>query len=170
MYELNIPKARVACLIGKNGETRKLIERSTQTRLRVSSEGYIQIDGGGYEGYVCEMVVKAIGRGFNPLIALQLVQDNYALEIIEIKEVAGNKPHKLVRIKSRLIGERGKARRVIERLTHCNVCVYGKTVSIIGEYDKLNVAFRGIQKLLHGSPHGHVFGFLEKEMKKMRVV
>ncbi len=169
MYELRIPRARVACLIGKKGETKRLIERSTKTRLRVSSEGDVQIDGEGYNGYICETVVKAVGRGFNPLVALQLLQENYALEIIEIKDVAGNKPHKLTRIRSRLIGERGKARRIIERLTRCHVCVYGKTVSIIGEYEPLNVAFRGLQKLLHGSPHGHVYGFLEREMRKVRI-
>ena len=73
-----------------------------------------------------------------------------------------------MRIKSRLIGSGGKAREIIERLTSCNLCIYGKTVSIIGEFDKLNIAFRGVEKLLLGSPHGNVYGFLEREMKKLK--
>ena len=73
-----------------------------------------------------------------------------------------------MRIKSRLIGKNGKARRVIERLTRCDICIYGKTVSLIGEFGELDVAFRGVEKILVGSPHGNVYSFLEKEMRKLR--
>ena len=168
MYEVKIPQARVACLIGKEGTMKKVIERSTNTRLRVSAEGDVLIEGESYDGYLCENVVRAIGRGFNPIIALQLVQENYALEIIEIKEVIGNKPQHLIRIRSRLIGQRGRARRVLERLTRCHICIYGKTVSLIGTYEHVSIATRGVKKLLHGSSHGNVYGFLERGMKKLK--
>ncbi len=167
MYVLKITKARVACLIGKNGQTKKLIEKRTNTCLRVSKEGDVEIQGEGYEAYVCEKVIKAIGRGFNPLIAMNLTRDDYALEIIDIKDFSGNSKKKFVRLKSRLIGTKGKARRVIEKMTGCNLCIYGKTVSIIGEYSRLNVAYIGVQKLISGSPHGNVYGYLEREMKKL---
>ena len=32
MYEVKIPKERIAVLIGHNGETKKLIEKTTKTR------------------------------------------------------------------------------------------------------------------------------------------
>ena len=168
MYEVKIPQARVACLIGKEGTMKKVIERSTNTRLRVSAEGDVLIEGESYDGYLCENVVRAIGRGFNPIIALQLVQENYALEIIEIKEFIGNKPQHLIRIRSRLIGQRGRARRVLERLTRCHICIYGKTVSLIGTYEHVSIATWGGNKLLPGSSHGNVYGFLERGMTKLK--
>ncbi|MEK6922944.1 MAG: KH domain-containing protein [Nanoarchaeota archaeon] len=168
MHELKIPKGRVGCLIGKNGETKKVIERSTKTKIKVTTEGDLEIFGDGFGEYLCEKVVKAVGRGFNPDLALNLVRDGYGLEIIDIGKFSGGNKKKFMRIKARLIGKRGKARMVIERLTECHVSVYGKTVSIIGELDKLHIAFRGMEKLMHGSPHGNVYVYLEREMAKLR--
>lgn len=168
MYELKIPKGRIACLIGKNGITKKAIEKTMNVKLKIYNEGDVEIYGEGYNGYVCEKIVKAISRGFNPNIALSLTNDDYALEIINIKDYSGNSKKKFIRIKSRLIGKNGKARKVVEILTGCYVCIYGKTISLIGEYEKLDVAYRGIDKLLNGSTHGKVYAFLEREMKKLR--
>ena len=168
MYEIKIPKARVACLIGRKGVTKKVIENSTKTKLRISKEGDVEIYGDGYDGYICEKIVRAVGRGFNPIIALNLVQEDYSLVVLDIKDFTGKSKSKFMRIKSRLIGSKGKARKVIEKLTECSFCVYGKTASLIGEFDKLNVAFKGVEKLLMGSPHGNVYSFLEREMRKIR--
>ncbi|MFH1592895.1 MAG: KH domain-containing protein [Candidatus Woesearchaeota archaeon] len=167
MYELKIPKGRVGCLIGKKGEIKKIIERSTKSRIRVSREGDVEIEGEGLGGFICEKIVKAVGRGFNPEIALNLVRDDYELEIIDIKEFCAGSKKKIIRVKSRLIGSEGKARTIIERLTGCNICIYGKTVSTIGRVDRLSVCHRAIEKLLHGSPHGKVYGFVEREMKRI---
>lgn len=168
MYEIKIPKLRVGCLVGKKGETKKLIERSTKTKIKVSSEGDVEISGDSFGAYVCEKVVRAVGRGFNPNIAMNLVREDYGFEVLDINDYTGRNKNNLFRIRARLIGTRGKARRVIEKITECNICVYGKTVSVIGEVNKLNIAFRGIQKLLQGSIHSNVYGFLEKEVAKLR--
>ena len=168
MYEIKIPKIRVGCLVGRKGETRKLIERSTKTKIKVSSEGDVEIHGDTYGAYICEKIVRAIGRGFNPDIALNLVNEDYGFVVLDIKDYSGKNKNSLFRIRARLIGTRGKARKVIEKITECDVCVYGKTVSIIGEVSKLNIAFRGIQKLLQGSIHSNVYIFLEKEMHKLK--
>jgi len=167
MHEIKIPKLRVGCLVGKKGETKKLIERSTKTKIKVSREGEVEVDGESYGAYMCEKIVKAIGRGFNPDIALNLVREDYGFEVLDIKDYTGKNKNSLFRIRARLIGTNGKARKIIEKITECNVCVYGKTVSIIGEISKLNVAFRGIQKLLQGGMHSNVYGFLEREMEKL---
>ena len=139
MYELKIPKSRVACLIGKKGETKRLIERSTKTRMKVYTEGDVEINGDGFSAYICEKIVRAVGRGFNPNIAIDLLKEDFGLEILNIKDYTGNSKKKFYRIKSRLIGKEGKSRKVIEKIRGCHVCVFGKTVSIIGKFDKLNV-------------------------------
>ncbi len=168
MHELKIPKERVACLIGKKGVTKKMIERRTKTRLVVSEEGDVEIEGDGYGEYVCETIVKAVGRGFNPNVALELLKDNYGLQIINVKDYSGDSKKKLIRLRSRLIGSKGKARKVVERLTRCHVSVYGKTVTILGELEYLPVATKGILKLLNGSEHGSTYAFIEREMGKVR--
>ena len=168
VYELRIPKARVGSLIAKKGKDKTILEKHTNTSIKVSAEGEVEITGEGLGGYLCGEIVKAIGRGFNPQVALQLLEDNYGLEIIDLKSYAGNNKKKLTRIKSRIIGIKGKAWKVIERLTECDMSVYGNTVSLLGNHEKLYIAFRGVEKLLMGSPHGNVYGFLEREMKKLR--
>ena len=168
MHEIKIPKQRVGCLIGKNGVDKKIIERSTKAKIKVNVEGEVEIDGDSLGEYVCAKIVKAIGRGFTPEIALRLVNDAYGLEVIDIKSHCAGSQKKITRIKSRLIGSGGKARKVIEKITGCDVRVYGKTISLIGELDKLSVALRGVEKLLSGSPHGPVYAFLEREIKKLK--
>ncbi|MEK6952883.1 MAG: KH domain-containing protein [Nanoarchaeota archaeon] len=168
MFELKIPKSRVGVLIGKKGETKRLIQKNTKCQLEISAEGDVIITGNSVDEFICENVVKAVGRGFNPLIALNLINDEYLLEIINIKEFSKGSENKFRRIKSRLIGTRGKTRKVIERLTNCNLVIYGKTVSLIGDVETIGVARKGVEKLLSGSPHGNVYGFIEREIRKLK--
>ncbi len=43
MRLIRIPKERVGVLIGKDGETKELIERRTGTRLQIDTEGDVNI-------------------------------------------------------------------------------------------------------------------------------
>jgi len=169
MFELKIPKSRVGVLIGKKGETKRLIQKNTKCKLEISAEGDVIITGESVDEFICENVVKAVGRGFNPLIALNLINDEYLLEIINIKEFTKGSEKKFKRIKSRLIGTQGKTRKVIERLTNCNLVIYGKTVSLIGGVETIIIARKGVEKLLSGSPHGNVYGFIEREIRKLKI-
>ena len=62
MYELRIPKERVAVLIGKNGEAKKDLEENTKTQIKVDSrEGDVFISGKDALGlYTARELVKAI--------------------------------------------------------------------------------------------------------------
>jgi ribosomal RNA assembly protein len=167
MDEIKIPKERIAVLIGKKGETKRKISRLTKTRIQVSSkEGDIVIDGeDGLNIYTAKKIINAIGRGFNPEIALNLLEENNDIEIINIQEFSRNARNDLTRIKSRLIGRDGKVRKLIEQLANVDISIYGKTISIIGNYNHLNMARHAIINLLNGSKHGNVYGYLEKQRK-----
>lgn len=168
MEELSISKARVAVLIGVKGTTKRKIERETKTRLKIFKEGDVEIDGESLNCFVTEKIVRAIGRGFNPVVALKLKDDDYILEIINITDYTGKSAKKLTRIKARLIGTRGKARKVIEKLTSTKIVIYGKTVSIIGKVEDVENAVAGVKYLLEGAPHGNVYKFLEEAIKKRK--
>ena len=166
-YELKIPLERVAVLIGKEGETKNKIEEMTQSRLNISPEGDVAISGeDGFMLYTTKEIVLAIARGFNPNTALMLLKTDYALEIINLRDIAGKSKNTLERLKGRIIGKGGKAREEIERLTSTKISVYGKTVGIIGEAGEVTLAREAAAMLLQGSMHKTVFQFLERKKKQ----
>ena len=167
-YILKIPEERVAVLIGKNGETKKEIEDLTKSKLDVSKEGDVDITGtDGLLLYTTKEIVKAIARGFNPKVALLLLKQDYAFELLDMKDIAGKSKNTLQRIKGRVIGKGGRSREEIERFTDTNISVYGKTVGIIGEVQQVSVARQAVAMLLQGSMHKTVWKFLEKKKKEM---
>ncbi len=170
LYELRIPKDRIAVFIGKEGKIKKEIELETKTKIKVDSkEGDVFISGEDALGlYSCREVIRAVGRGFNPDIAKLLLKSDYCFELIDLKEWAGKSKDTLLRIKGRVIGAEGKSRRLIEELTEAHICVYGKTIGIIGLPESSSVAREAVEKLLKGSPHSGVYRFLEKKRREMK--
>lgn len=170
IYELRIPKDRIAVLIGKQGKIKKEIETETKTKINVNSkEGDVFISGEEALGlYSCREVIRAIGRGFNPDIAKLLLKSDYCFELIDLKGYAGKSKDTLLRIKGRVIGSEGKTRRLIEELSEAYICVYGKTIGIIGLPESTSIAREAIEKLLKGSPHSTVYRFLEKKRRDLK--
>ncbi len=168
-YELKIPLARVAVVIGTSGKVKKEIEEATNTHVQVdSAEGDVFITGDDALGlYTAREVIGAIARGFNPEIAKLLLKQDYASEQINLDDYAKTKNHE-IRLKGRVIGAEGKARKIIEELTESHVSVYGKTITIIGEIENVTACKRAIEKLLGGSQHSTVYRWLEKWRKEMK--
>lgn len=171
MYEdqLKIPKERIPILIGKKGSIKKEIESKTKTKLKISKEGDVIISGEDtLDVYITKSIIKAIGRGFNPELALKLLNEDYCFEMIEIKDFAGKSKNKVLRLKGRAIGQKGKCRKTVEDLTDTNVSVYGKTVSILGKTDNVGLARKALESLLRGARHGNIYKWLEKQRKLRR--
>jgi len=168
MEQLKIPKDRIPCLIGVKGKDKRNLEKITNTKITIDSkEGDILIEGESLDCYICKNIIKAISRGFNPKIALQLTNESHTLEIINIDDFTKGSKNNLIRIRARIIGRKGKARKMIEHLTETDVCVYGKTVSIIGEQDNVYLAKRAVTHLLQGSDHSNVYSFIQKNKKDL---
>ncbi|MDP2906722.1 MAG: KH domain-containing protein [Nanoarchaeota archaeon] len=169
-YEIKIPKNRVAVLIGKKGFVKRNIQRLTNTRLIIDSkEGDVTIESeDSFAAYNTQNIIKAIGRGFNPNIALMLINENYSLEVLDITEFTGKSDKNIKRIKARIIGTKGKAWKMIERLTGCYLSVYGKTVSIIGLVENVVLARQAVEDLLKGAPHGNAYKYVQDKKRRMR--
>jgi len=168
-YELKIPKERVAVLIGRNGEVKKKIEAETGIILDIDSEeGDVTIKGNDpIKLYSAQDIIKAVGRGFNPEIALLMTKADYSFDIIDITDFAKTQ-NDMLRLKGRIIGQDGKSRRTIEELTETHICVYGKTVGIIGEVSRVSLTRRAVESLLSGSPHANVYHWLEKQRHNIK--
>jgi ribosomal RNA assembly protein len=174
MRSVRIPADRVGTLIGKNGETKKIIERMSGIRIDVDTEGGILFneEAKGVDPLMALKIVdviKAVGRGFNPDRAVRLFEDDEYFEAIDLKEVAGDKPNQLGRVRGRLIGSEGKTRRIIEDLTGCYMSVYGNTVALIGNSVSLPVAKHAIELILNGSEHSTVYHYLESQRPRLKI-
>ena len=168
---IRIPTDRIGVLIGKSGNVKSQIEIACSVKLEIDSEtGETLITGVGMiediQPFKAVEIVYAIGRGFSPSNAMKLLEGENTLHIIDIREFAGKSPNQVERIKGRIIGEGGKARRNMERLSDTSISVYGRTVSIIGETSKLKLAVDAISAISTGSMHGAVYHKLESARSK----
>mgnify|MGYP001586548380 CR=1 FL=1 len=170
IYEITIPKKRVAVLIGKKGSTKRRIEKITSTKLTIDSElGLVTIKGeDSLKTYQTKSVIEAIGRGFNPNISLSLLKEDICFEIIPMQNFAGRSKNNLIRIKSRIIGTRGKCRKTIESMTDTEISIYGKTVSIIGELQNVLIAKKAVEDILAGAPHAPVYKTIELSIERLK--
>lgn len=167
-YELKVPKERIAVLIGDKGKTKRGLEKKGGVKIKIDSEeGDVVVSSeDSLKAYNVLQVLKAIARGFNPKIAELLLKENYILDIIQVKEYSGKNKKKQKRLKGRIIGADGKARKVIESITDTHLSVYGKTVSIIGEAEGVELAGRAVESILSGAPHGPIFKSLEERKRE----
>jgi ribosomal RNA assembly protein len=170
MQHVKVPQDRIGALIGEGGDTMREIERRAEVRLDIDSEtGSVAIDSVGDPllGMVAPDVVRAIGRGFAPDVALSLLDDDMRrLDLIDISEVTRNK-NDLQRQKGRLIGENGRTRELMEELTGAEVVIYGTTVGIIGGPEEVEAVRRAVDMILDGAPHGAVYSFLERKHNEL---
>jgi len=169
IYSTKIPKERIAVLIGKEGIIKKQIESATKIKLKIDSkEGDVFLKGMDALGlYSAREVINAIGRGFNPEIALFLLKQDYMLEILNITDYIKSK-NSIIRLKGRVIGAEGRSRKTIEGLTETYISVYGKTIGIIGFSENVAISKKAIESLLSGSPHSSVYKWLEKRRSNMK--
>ncbi len=168
---IRIPNDRIAVLIGKSGMVKLKIEELCHVSLDINGDtGQVLIKSQGdvenIEPFKAMEIVTAIGRGFSPENAMTLLKGENALHVIDLREFAGKSNANVERIKGRIIGEGGRARRNMENLSGTHISVYGRTVSIIGDASKLRLAVDAISSISSGSMHGVVYSKLESANRK----
>ena len=172
---VKVPRERIGALVGPDGRVKASIEKKLSVGLRIDSQtGDIKITlmptaQDPTVLFRAKEVVTAIGRGFSPEHAFRLLEDDETmLEVIDLRETVGRSQSDMKRLKGRVIGKEGKTRRIIEELTEANVCVYGHTISIIGEIDQVEIAKEAVRMLIRGSLHGTVYRFLHRKRRELK--
>ncbi len=172
MKYLKIPVERIGVLIGKNGETKERIEKRTGLELSIDSkEGEVSINDEECDPLkilLTKNIIKAIGRGFSPENAFLLFNDDMDFFVFDIHDFVGKKPSHVKRVKGRVIGKKGKTKRIMEELTGSKISVFGHTISIISSVINMNIVKKSILMILNGSKHSAVYHFLEKQMKEIK--
>ena len=159
---IRIPQKRID-ILKKRDELREKIEEFTNTKIELSDE--VSIEGGSVDVFQAKNIVKAFGRGFDLDDCFYLLEDEYGLEIINLSEFTKSK-ERLKILKGRIIGTGGKTKKYIEKYAEVKTSIFGKTVAIIGKWDKIIVAREAIMKLIQGCTHQTLYRWLEKKAMK----
>ena len=173
---MKISKARIAVVIGKGGEIKRDIEQKLGVKINLDSKTGdcdILIDQNNQvhnpiNVFIAQKIVNAINRGFNPNKAMKLLEETYDLEIFNLLSILGKSEKRIKHAKGRIIGRNGEMRKAIERYAESFISVYGKTISIIAEFENLQVARKAVSMLINGMPHHVVLKFLENKYNQKK--
>jgi ribosomal RNA assembly protein len=169
-----VPTERIGVLIGKGGKVKSMIEEACGVKLDIDSE-YGEVTVRNFakpedmQPFKAVEIVTAIAKGFSPQRANRLLDGENVLHMIELKEFVGKSGSALERIKGRIIGVDGKARKTMEQLTGAYISVYGHSVAIIGNSDEIRLANEAIVMLAKGSMHKSVYSMLQEARRKTKL-
>lgn len=169
-----IPLERIGVVIGRNGETIRKIMELTKTKITVDEvNGIVVIEPllpstTPYDMMKAQDVIKAIGYGFSPEKAFKLLEEDAVLIVIDLTQYVKDSENHLMRVKGRIIGEEGKARRNIEEMTGTYISVYENFVAIIGSYENANIAREAVMMLIEGRQHSTVYKHIERLMRQLK--
>jgi len=176
IFEKNIliPLDRVGALIGKSGSVKSKIEKICSVSLLIDGQsGEVIIRGNDdvkkMMPFKAEEIVMAVGRGFSPDKAMRLLEGENSLHVIDLREFVGRSSSQIERVRGRIIGEGGRVRKNVEELSGASICVYGRTVAIIGEGKQLRSAVDAITSLSNGSTHGKVYNDLQESRRRQKI-
>ena len=171
-HTMKIPKERIGAIIGKGGKVKLQIEKRCGVEIVIDSEsGDVTISGNKpveqMEAFRAIEIITAISRGFSPERANRLFDNEEIMfQQMDLHDYAGKSPNALERIKGRIIGEGGKARRMIEELSGAYVSVYGHMVGLIGNFKEVKLATDAIVLLAKGSMHKTVYNMLQDARRR----
>ncbi len=150
-----------------------LLEKELNVKISIDPTGAVIIEP--KENTTLEQIMKAkevieaINYGFDINTALELKKSNYVLMVVDLRDyIDKNKINHLIRIKGRIIGEEGKARKTIEELSGAKIVISDKAVAIIGEYENAKAAREAIEMLILGRQHATVYRRLQSWRREMR--
>jgi ribosomal RNA assembly protein len=171
---IRIPLDRVGVLVGKEGVVKEEIERRCGVSIEVdgkSGEARVSylpealVEGNPFKAFD---IISAIARGFSPQRAFSLLEEEKILTVVDLREYSGKSENAMIRIRSRLIGTEGKARKIIEQLSGAALSIYGHTVSMIGSPEETAVAKEAVDKLAKGGTHKATYEMLQKHRTKQK--
>jgi|TARA_Y100000034_G_C6692165_1_gene304817 ribosomal RNA assembly protein len=162
-----ISKKRVPVLIGEKGASKYAIQHIGKIKLDIDSKtGEVTIGAKSPEQlWLAARVIRAIDSGFPPEIARKLFKQDFDYQIIDLKDFARNK-RDIPRIKSRLIGKNGAAKRKLQGSAQVWINIADLEVGIIGESRNIQIAYDAIRLLASGTSHNRAFLFIEEQQRK----
>lgn len=139
-----------------------VLEKKLNVKITLKGKKVI-FEGDKVDEFISSRVLQAMGANFPMEEAVLLIDENYMLEEINIKEVT--RKTDMPRIKSRLIGQKGRTLELLEELANCYLRLNDNVVSIIGSSDNIKITLNAVKSLINGSKQSNVYSYLEKQRK-----
>lgn len=171
---LRIHEDRLGVLVGEGGRVLKDLEARLGVKVTVNSiDSSVVIEPANSRTPAtnvikCQEIVKAIDYCFSYERASRLYDDESVLIVIDLKDHAGSNENHLQRIKGRIIGEEGRARRTLEEMTGTYISVCRDYVAIIGDYSRAELARQAVEMLAQGRQHSTVYKFLDRALRELK--
>lgn len=171
---VKVPIDRLGAVIGKKGEVKLKLVEKLGVRLTIDSENSMVIvepeapNIPPINMMKAAEIIKAIAYGFPPEKAFRLLDDEQILVIVDLKQIVGDSPNHLKRVKGRIIGEGGRARKTIEEMTGTDIFVGDHYVAIIGDYERAMAAKKAVEMLAEGRMHSTVYRYLDRVLREIK--
>lgn len=171
---LRIHEDRLGALIGEGGRVVKDLEARLGIRVTVNTvdSSVVVEPASPYTPAINilkgQEIIKAIEYCFSYERASRLYDDDSVLVVMDLKDYVGPNESHLQRIRGRIIGEEGRAKRVLEEMTGTYISVCRDYVAIIGEYSRVELARQAIEMLAQGRQHSTVYKFLDRAIRDLK--
>mgnify|MGYP001118302753 CR=1 FL=1 len=166
-----IPPERVGALLGKNGRIKALLERRFGVNFEVDGEtGGISIrypPQAAENYFLLKKIMDCVSTGFSDEHIREMMERDYALAVVDLEEYTNSNTH-LSRVKSRIIGQGGRAKLKIENYSRCTLSIYGNLVGILGPEENIEMAREAVIKLAKGFEHQTVYRFMESRLRRIK--
>ena len=162
-FRITIEKNRLKAI----SDAAKLIEEEFGVKLIIDNDkGEVTIVPGNNTNFdqlmKAKNIIEAISYGFDYNDAQNLRSDDYTLEIIDLRDyVDKDKANHVNRVKARIIGEDGRAKRVLQELTDTNIVIGDKYIAILGFYENVKIAREALEMLIRGRQHATVYRWIQ---------
>lgn len=164
MEQILIPLERAKLLEKKMLEK---VESKLHCVIKIEDQNEIVINGEPYDEYNAKNILLAFGRGFPFDTSCKLLSESYYFKHIDLRDMFRNR-EQVRRIKSRIIGEEGRAKEYIESVSETDIAIYGDTISLIGTIEGIHIATVAIEILLGGGTHKTAYKAMEDARRKAK--
>lgn len=171
---MHIPEDRISIVIGNKGKTKYEICKKCNVKIEIGSEtGQITITSTSknfdqYGALKARDIISAISSGFSPERSFRILDEETLFQILDLRNFTSSS-NSTNRIKGRIIGEKGKARKNLEELTDTFISIYGHIIGLIGNYEGIKLANDSIMLLIDGRSHKTVYEMLYQAKRRAKI-
>ncbi len=138
--------------------TKEVLEEKLRVNISIKGKT-VTIEGSTADEFQALQILEAIDLGFSTRKAMSIMDEEIVYRKINIKDYTRRK--NLHEVRARVIGTKGKTKRVIEEISGCKIVLKENTLGIIGPYDSIDAATTALKNIIRGSKQSNVYNYLE---------
>ncbi len=173
-YIVPVEKERINIVLGKRGKTKRILEENFNVRITVDKDrGEVKIESIPGKTTPLQLLkareaIIALVSGASMEQVLRLADEDTYMTIINLKQYTSGERKDIERVAGRIIGEKGKAKKMIKELTGADIIVHGHNVIIIGKQEQLEMARTAVIMLIQGRQHKTVYRYLQRKKRELK--